>query len=127
MFQFVKSSLFAASTVVAVLGTQALSPQANAEDPPSPKAAELVNPTGEHHVLNSSPVLDRRHSDSADTEARIRKSRRYYYAPYVYQPSYYYYYYPNTNPGMTTGPSMYFPDPLNSVSGYTADGFGYGF
>ncbi len=126
MFQFMKSRLLAASTVAALFGTQALLHQANAEDPPPPKAAELVHPTGEHHVLNSSPVLDRRHSDSADTEARIRKSRRYYYTPYVYQHPYYYYY-PNTNPGMTTGPSMYFPDPLNSVSGYTADGFGYGF
>jgi hypothetical protein len=127
MFQFVKSSLFAASAVAALFGTQALSPQANAEDPPPPKAAELVHPTGEHHVLNSSPVLNRRHADSADIETQTRRSRRYYYTPYVYQP-YYYYYSPYPSYGdRITGRSMLFPDPFDGVQGYDANGMGYGF
>ena len=126
MFSYVKSGLFAASTVAALFGAQAFSVQALAEDPPPPKAAEIESPTGEHHVLNSSPVLDRKHSDSAARESRMRKARRYY-TPYVYRPNYYYLYYHNMNPGMVTGPTMYFPDPGSYAYGFTADGYGYGF
>lgn len=126
MFPCVKSGLFAASTIAALFGAQAFSSQASAEDPPSPKAAEIESPTGEHHVLNSSPVLDRRHSDSAATEARIRKARRYY-TPYVYRPNYSYFYYTPMTSGIVDGPAMYFPDAGSAVQGYTPYGFGYGF
>lgn len=126
MFAPLKKGLLTAGALAAILGTYANSPQVRAEDPPPPKAAELESPTGEHHVLNSSPVLDRKHSDSAATEARIRKARRYY-TPYVYRPNYYYFYYPNVAPGIINGPTMYLPDPLNGIQGYTADGYGYGF
>lgn len=121
-----KSSLLAAAVFAVLAGTQSAAPVADAQDPPPPVPAGEAAAPPKHHVLNSSPVLDKKHSDSAATEARIRKARRYN-TPYVYQPYYYYYYIPTTNPGMTTGANMYFPDPGSYAYGFTADGFGYGF
>ncbi len=58
----------------------------------------------------SEPIVERTHGVRLDTN--------YYYWPSGWMLG---------NPGMFTGPTIHFPDPLNSISGYTADGFGYGF
>lgn len=127
MFPNLKYGVLALSTLAALMATQFASPTGNAQDSPAPVPADKITPLPpRHHYLNSSPVLNQKHADSADIEATTRRVRGYRMS-YGYRPYYYYYYIPNTNPGMTTGANMYFPDPGSYAYGFTADGYGYGF